>query len=480
MIETHEYAGLWWLPHNDARKFAGTLVVTRGKAKLEVLGAFADDQAPFEMSLAHVPRILGMSTNGKAITLERCVPTSRNLNFPGLMRTTFRAQAVLVGAWFSEGEEVTFDEIAFRTSDLDTWAMVSGFSHGFTGEEEAETGLFVPSDFEFKFTPPPSIEIPLDDGFSASIRFAYHQTGLAPVTTTLTLTQAASFYLRFPGARSLNEAETLLGLVRNFLTLAIGRPLTLLAVTGYKDDLLNPASKRPEPVEVLYETPNNPDPPHRDLHPTEMMFTLSEAKPSISEVLRAWFSRQEILRPVFNLYFGALYHPTLFLDQRFIAYAQAIETYDRRRRNATDLPQDEHERRVVDILAATPAEHAEWLKTKLKHSNSLVLGKRLRDVIAECPPISKRIFGPSRKRTSALRQIVDTRNYHTHYDVSLEHAAAKGAELYLRTVQLRAMIEMSLLRELGFACEDIGTILDRVERYREIEHFRELVSAEAS
>jgi Apea-like HEPN len=67
--------------------------------------------------------------------------------------------------------------------------------------------------------------------------------------------------------------------------------------------------------------------------------------------------------------------------------------------------------------------------------------------------------------------------YHTHYGPRLEANSAKGAELYLLTVQLRGIIEMSLLRELGFPCEAIDTILDRV-RYREVEHLKAIASAE--
>ena len=63
-----------------------------------------------------------------------------------------------------------------------------------------------------------------------------------------------------------------------------------------------------------------------------MLFTLPEASPDISRVMRHWFAKQARLRPVFNLFFGTRYHPDMYLEVRFLAYAQAIETYDYRRR----------------------------------------------------------------------------------------------------------------------------------------------------
>jgi hypothetical protein len=38
--------------------------------------------------------------------------------------------------------------------------------------------------------------------------------------------------------------------------------------------------------------------------------------------------------------------------------------------------------------------------------------------------------------------------------------AATGVALYLLVAQLRAIIEMSLLRELGFSCDRIDAILE--------------------
>ena len=69
-----------------------------------------------------------------------------------------------------------------------------------------------------------------------------------------------------------------------------------------------------------------------------------------------------------------------------------------------------------------------------------------------------------------------SRNYYTHYNPKLEKKAARGSALLLLSIQLQAIIEMSLLRELGFDCRSIGDILQRVRRYQEIEHFKAIVA----
>ena len=60
----------------------------------------------------------------------------------------------------------------------------------------------------------------------------------------------------------------------------------------------------------------------------------------------------------------------------------------------------------------------------------------------------------------------------------MKDKAAHGIGLYLLIVQLQAIIEMSLLRELGFLCELIDKLFERTRRYDEIAHFKVLAADE--
>lgn len=488
MIENYEYTGIWWLPSDDSNKLSGTLTINRGRAELQVLDSFgharlneSETEAILGPFPSFVPRILGMTTNGKEITLEGCASGGSTMSFPGIPTTKYRPRAVFVGVWFTEDEQIGIDEIAISTTELDTWTCISGFAQNLSGIEQPETGLFVPTAIDVHFEPPASIPIPLDDGVAAKIDFAFKHTGMGPVTKESHITQTASFNLAYPQAQDFASVQESVGRIRNFLSLAIGRPVTVLGVTGYANDLVRPGSMSRVPIQLLWELVHNPEPADRPLHPAEMLFTLPEAEPGISEAMRAWFSQQDLLRPVFNLYFGMLYHPNMYRDVHFLAYAQAIETYDFRRRDATDLPVDEHELRLAAILASSPAEHREWLRDKLLSSNLLTLRRRIRDVLNECPTVRDKIVGPTGgERRAFISGFVDSRNYYTHYNPAGEHTAAKGAALYLLVVQLRAIIEMSLLRELGFSCAAIDRVLDRVRRYAEVDHLKAVVADEAT
>ncbi|MGH3083263.1 MAG: HEPN domain-containing protein [Gaiellaceae bacterium] len=162
--------------------------------------------------------------------------------------------------------------------------------------------------------------------------------------------------------------------------------------------------------------------------------------------MRNWFAKQARLKPVFNLFFGMRYHPNMYLDVAFLAYAQAVETYDYRRRQ--------------------------------KPGNK-TLAQRMADVLSECRTVSKRIVG---MHPADQERFIDafrtSRNYYTHYNAKLEKKASRGAALLLLSIQLQAITEMSLLRELGFPCHAIDKILERVRRYEEIEHFKAIAAEE--
>ena len=475
MLSNQEYRGVWWLPDDESTRLSGTLSIERGRPELEVFHSFGHEvlhSSPTEQTLSPMPfpveRILGMTTTGREITLERCQPVDYSLNLrSGIPTTRYRAETALVGAWFVKGEDSAFDEIALRTTELDTWAFVSGFSHTIEGDGSSLSSI------DIHFEPPDRVSIPLDGGEEAFVDFTMRFSGVSPVINRVELSQAAALHLRYANSKSLHDAQGTTIRLRNFLSLAVGRPVSVLSVSGYRDDLVRDGSSSRRPVEIFWELTHNPDPPDRTLHPAEMLFTLPAAEPSISEVMRAWFARQDVFAPVFNLYFGMLYHPSMYTDVHFLAYAQAVETYDYRRRDATELPPDEHEVRMDAILEGSPDKYRQWLRTRLARGNELTLRRRIRDVLAECPVVRDKIVGATPREHSAFTSLfVDSRNYYTHYSPDLEDRAATGVTLYLLVVQLRAIIEMSLLRELGFSCDSIDGILDRVGRYAEVMNVR--------
>jgi hypothetical protein len=62
----------------------------------------------------------------------------------------------------------------------------------------------------------------------------------------------------------------------------------------------------------------------------------------------------------------------------------------------------------------------DWLEEKLEYSHEPNLAKRLREVMARCAQVSRRIVGNSKARGSFAWKVVETRNFETHLDRSKE------------------------------------------------------------
>jgi hypothetical protein len=447
MFETHEYKGMWWLAADPDKKLAGTLAVRNGKAELEVLGNLGPGLTPkdgsivFDFSEPDTPsRVTGRSAMKEDITLE-AAPISR---WPADI-STYDPPWVLVGKAFAADDEIAFDEVVVELSDLDAWTRVSGFSIPRPDPEVSEARR--PGFFDIEFKRPTSIEIPLDDGNAASIEFSVGHSGWKPVPTSVTVSQRASVRLRFGERHSLNALAQHVGQLRNFFCLAVGRPVSVLSVTAYQDDYRRRDGNHLLPIKLLWDIPHNPEPPTDARHPIKMAFTLQECPNGISEVMKAWLAMQEQFAPVFNLFFGMRYHPDVFGELRFLAYSQALESYDHRRRN-TDSAIDQ----------------------------------RLRATLKQCPTVRSNLLKAAGVELDEfLGSFADSRNYYTHYTSGprVNSQATRGALLLVLTIQLQAIIEMVLLNRLGFSDQEIDQIFTtRIERYREIANVKAQASDE--
>lgn len=108
------------------------------------------------------------------------------------------------------------------------------------------------------------------------------------------------------------------------------------------------------------------------------------------------------------------------------------------------------------LIEKCPEDNREWLSGRLQHGNEVNLGRRIKRIIE---PFSKR-FGSSKVRNKLIRAIVDTRNYLTHYDKSLEKKTATGRELWILCLKMEAIFQLHLLQVLGFTQAEIESVLD--------------------
>jgi len=108
------------------------------------------------------------------------------------------------------------------------------------------------------------------------------------------------------------------------------------------------------------------------------------------------------------------------------------------------------------LIKQCSEENQEWLSGRLRHGNELNLGRRIKSIIEPF----KELIGTSKERSKLIRAIVDTRNYLTHYDNSLESEAVTGRDLWLLCLKMEAIFQLHILQVLGFTHAEVKSVFD--------------------
>jgi hypothetical protein len=133
-----------------------------------------------------------------------------------------------------------------------------------------------------------------------------------------------------------------------------------------------------------------------------------------------------------------------------------MESYHRRTSDETVMPEEDYKQLCNVLVANCPKPNRKWLSEKLKYGNEISLSKRIKSIIE---PFEQHI-GISKNVKKMIRKIVDTRNYLTHYDESLKSKAAHGREFLDLCQKMEAIIQLHLLKLLGFGEEQIKEVLE--------------------
>ena len=278
--------------------------------------------------------------------------------------------------------------------------------------------------------------------------------------TEARITQKAHISLVSKELRPINDFLDLVFKLHLFLCFAIDKTVSLDSVTGYSTgettEEIRDQEKREIPVKIYYKRD-----PHSETKPEvyqpERLFCYPDVADRLEEILTKWIKNYEISKPSFNLYFSTMSGGQKYLDGKFLSLAQGIETLHRRNSQETQMPEDEFRNLIDTILNAVPDDgQRRWIDEKLKYANELSLRKRMRQMIEPF----KGLFGNSQRRNSFISKVVDTRNYLTHYDSSLENQAASGEDLGKLYMKLEALFQLHFLRLIGIDDNTIKSMVN--------------------
>jgi hypothetical protein len=152
--------------------------------------------------------------------------------------------------------------------------------------------------------------------------------------------------------------------------------------------------------------------------------------------LNAWFDRARPLRPVYTLYFSALYSERMYLESEFLSLAQALETFHR------------------NLYGVEGKQYS--------------LKDRLDDLSRRTPPLVRRLVVED--FDAFTKRVKDTRHLFTHH--SPQRRPFTDEELFGASRRVRLWLMALLFLEVGL---EEAVVIEALKKYKKLRFPTELL-----
>ena len=238
------------------------------------------------------------------------------------------------------------------------------------------------------------------------------------------ISQKTYFQLVSEEEHELAEFTSVAHKITNFLCFAIDQTVSLNSMSATSDNFrqdIGGGESRPISINIYSSSgPYSHNQPK--IYQEDMLFGFEGIYNDAEKKINNWLKAYEQINPAFDLYFLAKMGAQPTLKARFLALAQGLEVYHRG-----------------------------------INGGRREFGKRLEDITQPFEDI----IGNQTTREELISTIVNTRNYLTHYDLSLELKAAKGADLWTLCLKMELLFQLHFLQLIGFSREQIDSLLAR-------------------
>lgn len=467
-LEGFEYKGIWWLPEKEDAQFTGTLQYIPSKSAILELMDYPTDissilkteiqeggeSAIIDVTFKSISRpqiILGRSSDGKEITLYDIYNIEPTISSSRILITKLYIRTVFVDAHFKKVEEIKFNSISVCFTHLDDWVNISVFEFPKRTNGEIVHKYKILNDIVAK----------VNEELKICIEF--HVKEFMEFMKEVYLRQQVSIRIEPIMEKQFDYYRNIIEDVERFLSFGISIPVYHIAVYGQTEAAkMVIRDKDHKEDKIIYHNVMIFDSFWRISNDikrfwgNDMLFSYYDISQQFESILQKWFALTEVLEPIYDIYFGLLYTPMMHVEGRLLFLTQAIEAYHRRKRNNLELPEEEHQKMLIDILNCIPGQYKKWTEEQLKYSNERSFRSRLKELIDNFP---EALGGTD--IDYFVHKIVITRNYLTHYDEKLKEESAKGEELFNLTLKIKALVEACLLMELGFNLDIIKNLISK-------------------
>ena len=445
--------GNFWLPPYR-EPMPGVLSISNEKGiVLEVDKSLINDPASIVSSfvnLDNVFQVIGHIQEYGFVILDGCqISTSRfNLNLTQIQTSQkIWAERIFTGFPQPQNEIPLFNTLTFSIEGIDEWVDISGLETNHTPGERSVT---------ISYNLPESISFNLADDMQLEVVFtAKRPDSLGSKAAGI----AEKIYFRLVSekAQDYGKFVAVIQKITDFLCFAMNETVSLDSMSAASTELCYTIGENTTvPAEIkIYDFSLSYSKDQPQISQDGMLFKFSDIRDEAEQVINKWIESYEQYEHVFNLYFLAQLRSQPSLTTKFLSLAQCLEVYHRTAPGFGNKYMEDGEFKTIRrcLIKQFPKDGRNWFGSRLQYAHEFSLKDRIREIIK---PFEG--FIGEEKAPQLVDYIVNTRNYLTHYNPTLEPKAAKGGDLHVLCKKMEMLFELRFLELMGFSEEKINSI----------------------
>ena len=453
LLVPFEHEGLWWEPERPDARLSGTLSYDPvDGCKLSLLGQFSPAESLVNPLLATLPVLHGVLKIGRKVSLFENLSAGFHIRAPGISTESYWPNIALLGDHIDSLDNYYTSECEFSLTNLEEWLDHKPFGLKYKQGNSKK--------FTLKVQLPEPLSFPLPHINSTLTTAASYETRGGDVRE-FTVRAPSWLILKSGQAQTLQDHLEVVSRTRNFVALCLGERayVSNLILRGAEEEITPGVTEKCR-IECFYR--QNPNPQIREKRVLRSGIRLTEFGLATGEILDRWFVLYDKIAEPLDILFALLYSD-MYLSIRFLLAAQAAEALHRHLLPSTYIDETQYEEIRQELVDSIPDQVSPNLKAKLegvlKYGNELSLRRRLKEISERLA--EKEAGDIVRLDAAFINDVVNNRNYLTHYDKSLQEKAKTGEALYELYAKLTLTIMVVVFAELDAPMNLVKKYLQR-------------------
>lgn len=448
LFDEFKIKGIWWNPNNPEKKEAGFLFFSEMNIELELIGSLKEKY--LNSGLQEYEILHGVSDKGENFTLMHCYVKKFEFSAPGFQTETFSIHSFIVGDCFDSLEEIHFHSISFQPTYLTEWIG----RHVFLESK-------MKSDDENSSFNGETVSINQVDNFSYyidSLQAKITETQLTKISSDpskkVLWTNKSGIEIVPDKKMNLLWFEKNMYLFNDLLNLFIGHATYFESILLFGDEQQIKDSNYKIRKEHMYFFKQDKSKLKDNFHWSDVILSFKDVDKDLHQIINLWFKNHQSLEVVYDLHFGDFYK-NVYIDVSFLNAIQVLEIYHRKNFEGKIYDKIEY-RRLKNQLREVienkfPEDFVKIVESKVNYGNEFSLAMRVKEIIFNFREETRaKLLGNEEQINVFIRQLVDTRNYLTHYDSDAKkYLLREPIQKYYAIQRLKSISTLILFLEVG-------------------------------